>query len=158
MPGVKIKRKRMALTRRGCEVRLIYHDQGIDDQKTIPHKFYKNKNGFSLTFDILENDGLKLVDNYLYIDVERFAKEGTPKILVGVRTDREQPRAVSYKQAEAFANEHGMTYHEVDYLDRQNTIDAAVLDLATVCWKNGRFRGGGSSVPVEVEDSACCGF
>ena len=155
-PGVKIKRKRMALTRRGCDVRLIYHDQGIDDQKTIPHKFYRNKNGLILAFDILEKGALKLVDNYVLLDVGRFAKEGTPRLLVGVRTDEEQPRAVSYEQAEAFAKANQMTYHEVDYLDKQNTLDAAVLDLATVCWKNGRFRGC-RGTPIEVEET-CCGF
>ena len=42
-PGVKIKRKRMALTRRGCDIRLIYHDQGIDDQRQYHISFTRTK-------------------------------------------------------------------------------------------------------------------
>jgi len=143
----------MRLTRRGCDVRLIFHDQGIDQHNTIPNKFYKSKDGLVLTFDVLNKETFRVLDDILFM-VNRHVKEGTPRILVGVRTDTEQPRTVSSDEATTFAKNRQMPYHEVDYVNQENTLDAAVLDVATACWKRGRFRGGGEG-PTEIEDSTC---
>jgi GTPase SAR1 family protein len=62
------------------------------------------------------------------IEIDKFAKQGVLRIIVGNKKDLESKRQVSTKDAESLADKYGIKFMEVSAKDNTN-IEALFLDI-----------------------------
>ncbi|WFC94314.1 GTP-binding protein [Malassezia brasiliensis] len=116
----------------GKRVKLqIWDTAGQERFRTITTAYYRGAMGILLVFDLTDEksfNGIQDIRNW-YKDVEQHASEGVRKILVGNKCDWEEKRAVTTEQAQALADELGLTYVETSAKSNTN-VDEAFFKLA----------------------------
>jgi len=81
-----------------------------------------------MVFDVTNVESFDHVNEWLK-EVNRYAAEGTVKLLVGNKCDRTADRAVTEEQATAFAQELGIPYIETSAKSAKN-VEEAFLTMA----------------------------
>jgi len=93
-----------------------------------------------MVFDVTNTESFDHVNDWLK-EVNRYASEGTCKLLVGNKSDRTADRVVTPEQAKEFADELGIPFLETSAKSAKN-VDEAFLTMAGELIKQRAARGG----------------
>ena len=120
-----------------------------------------------MVFDVTNNDSFDHVNDWLK-EVNRYAAEGTVKLLVGNKCDRTADRVITEEQAKEFANELGIPYIETSAKSAKNVEEAfltmagqlikqkAALQAAGVSGKENDKKGIDLNNNADTTKSSCC--
>jgi Ras-related protein Rab-1A len=92
-----------------------------------------------MVFDTTSTESFDHVGDWLK-EVNRYAAEGTAKLLVGNKCDRTADRVVSEAQAQEFANELGIPFLETSAKSAKN-VEEAFLTMAGELIRQRAARG-----------------
>lgn len=81
-----------------------------------------------MVFDVTNAESFDHVNDWLK-EVNRYAAEGTVKLLVGNKCDRTADRVITEEQAKEFANDLGIPYIETSAKSAKN-VEEAFLTMA----------------------------
>jgi len=116
--GVDFKLKNINMD--GKKVKLqIWDTAGQERFRTITTSYYKGAQAIIIVYDVTDKDSFDHLKNWL-ADIDKFAKEGVTKILVGNKCDLEQRRVISKEQGMEFAKKHNIEFFETSAKDCQN--------------------------------------
>ncbi len=106
--GVDFKTK--TLTLEGQQVKLqIWDTAGQERFRTITTSYFRGAHGIMLCFDATERKTFNNVASWA-AQIAEHAEEGVACLLVGTKVDMTDKIAVTDKEAEALASQHGMKY------------------------------------------------
>lgn len=132
---VKIEKKTVKLQ--------IWDTAGQERFRTITSAYYRGADGIILVYDVTSADSFDHVNDWLK-EVNRYASEGTCKLLVGNKSDRTSDKVVSAEKAKEFADELGIAFLETSAKSAKN-VEEAFLTMAGELIKQREARGNGSS-------------
>ena len=106
------------------------HQQYIIKERfrTITSAYYRGADGIIMVYDTTSSDSFDHVNDWLK-EVNRYASEGTCKLLVGNKCDRTADRAVTTEQAKEFADDLGVAFLETSAKTAKN-VEEAFLTMA----------------------------
>ena len=117
----------------------IWDTAGQERFRTITSAYYRGADGIILVFDVTSTESLDHVHDWLK-EVNRYAAEGTVKLLVGNKSDRTADRVVTTEQAQAMADELGIPLIETSAKSAKN-VEEAFLTLAGELIRQRAARG-----------------
>jgi Ras-related protein Rab-1A len=117
----------------------IWDTAGQERFRTITSAYYRGADGIIMVYDTTSTESFDHVNDWLK-EVNRYAAEGTVKLLVGNKSDRTADRAVTTEQAKEFANELGIPFIETSAKSAKN-VEEAFLTMAGELIKNRIARG-----------------
>lgn len=106
----------------------IWDTAGQERFRTITSAYYRGADGIIMVYDTTSSDSFDHVNDWLK-EVNRYASEGTCKLLVGNKSDREADRAVTAEQAKEFADDLGVAFLETSAKTAKN-VEEAFLTMA----------------------------
>ena len=106
----------------------IWDTAGQERFRTITSAYYRGADGIIMVFDVTSTDSFDHVNDWLK-EVNRYAAEGTVKLLVGNKCDRTADRVVTEAQAQEFATELGIPFIETSAKSAKN-VEEAFLTMA----------------------------
>jgi Ras-related protein Rab-1A len=121
----------------------IWDTAGQERFRTITSAYYRGADGIIMTFDVTSMESFDHVNDWLK-EVNRYAAEGTVKLLVGNKSDRTADRVVTHEQAKEFADELGIPYIETSAKSAKN-VEEAFLTMAGELIRQRGARGAGAS-------------
>ena len=125
--GVDFKLKNIEIE--GKKIKLqIWDTAGEERFRTITTSYYKGAHAILIVFDISEKDSFEHVKNWV-ADIDKFAKQGVLRILVGNKCDLEKQRIISKEEANEMAEKLGIKYIETSAKDTIN-IETLFVDTA----------------------------
>jgi Ras-related protein Rab-1A len=95
-----------------------------------------------MVFDVTSTESFDHVNDWLK-EVNRYAAEGTVKLLVGNKSDRTADKVVTEAQAKEFADELGIPFIETSAKSSKN-VEEAFLTMAGELIRQRDARGGGN--------------
>ena len=93
-----------------------------------------------MVYDVTSQDSFDHVNDWLK-EVNRYASEGTCKLLVGNKSDRTADKVVTAEQAKEFADDIGVPFLETSAKSASN-VEEAFLTMAGELIKQRVARGG----------------
>lgn len=117
----------------------IWDTAGQERFRTITSAYYRGADGIIMVFDTTSTESFDHVSDWLK-EVNRYAAEGTAKLLVGNKCDRTANRVVSEAQAQEFANELGIPFLETSAKSAKN-VEEAFLTMAGELIRQRAARG-----------------
>jgi small GTP-binding protein len=147
----------------GDQVKLqLWDTAGQERFRTVTSTYYRGAQGIVIIFDVTERRSFETIRAWVE-DVDKWASQGTVKILVGNKTDLHDRRQVTTEEGEALAQELRMRYYETSARENYN-VDEAFLGLAAEVKRRApqRFPGaddGGGGVTVggdAAEEQGMC--
>jgi Ras-related protein Rab-1A len=139
----------------------IWDTAGQERFRTITSAYYRGADGIIMVFDVTSTESFDHVNDWLK-EVNRYAAEGTVKLLVGNKSDRTADRVVTHEQAKEFADELGIPYIETSAKSAKN-VEEAFLTMAGELIRQRAARGGGASsekkgidLAAVKDKSNCC--
>ncbi len=163
--GVDFKLKNINIDNKRVKLQ-IWDTAGQERFRTITTSYYKGAQAIVIVFDLTDKDSFDHLKSWLS-DIDKHAKEGVLKVLVGNKKDLINKRQVSEDVAKEFASKYGMIYIETSAKDSSNVDDLFVnttktfiSSVSNLSKKNkGELMGGGISLPntkPEVKKDGCC--
>lgn len=125
--GVDFRFRTVKLDKKTVKLQ-IWDTAGQERFRTITSAYYRGADGIILVFDVTSTESLDHVHDWLK-EVNRYAAEGTVKLLVGNKSDRTADRVVETQQAQAMADELGIPFIETSAKSAKN-VEEAFLTLA----------------------------
>ena len=80
----------------------IWDTAGQERFRTITSAYYRGADGIIMVYDVTSSESFDHVNDWLK-EVNRYAAEGTVKLLVGNKSDRAADKVVTAEDAKAFA-------------------------------------------------------
>lgn len=120
----------------------IWDTAGQERFRTITSAYYRGADGIIMVYDVTSQDSFDHVSDWLK-EVNRYASEGTAKLLVGNKSDRAADRAVEADTAKDYADEIGVAFLETSAKSAKN-VEEAFLTMAGELIKQREAKGGGS--------------
>jgi Ras-related protein Rab-1A len=124
--GVDFKSKQIEVDDKLIKMQ-IWDTAGHEKFRTITTSYYKSAHAIIILYDITEQTSFDHINNWM-IEIDKFAKQGVLRIIVGNKKDLESKRQVSTKDAESLADKYGIKFMEVSAKDNTN-IEALFLDI-----------------------------
>ena len=124
--GVDFKSKQIEIDDKLIKLQ-IWDTAGHEKFRTITTSYYKSAHAIIILYDITEQSSFDHINNWM-IEIDKFAKQGVLRIIVGNKKDLESKRQVSTKDAESLADKYGIKFMEVSAKDNTN-IDALFLNI-----------------------------
>jgi Ras-related protein Rab-1A len=124
---VKIEKKTVKLQ--------IWDTAGQERFRTITSAYYRGADGIIMVYDVTSQESFGHVNDWLS-EVNRYASEGTSKLLIGNKSDRTD-KAVSSEEAKAFAQALGIPFLETSAKSASNVevrAQATILHLHIVSY------------------------
>lgn len=145
----------------------IWDTAGQERFRTITTSYYRSADAILLVYDITDQLSFDNLNQWRE-DVKTYAREGVNVLLLGNKLDLEARRAVTYEDAQAYAEENGMSYVETSALVDRNVEDAftrlalASLQSKAPAEEDSRLKGSKTtSVKMDKEgdpwSNSCCG-
>lgn len=106
----------------------IWDTAGQERFRTITSAYYRGADGIIMVYDVTSMDSFEHVNDWLK-EVNRYASEGTCKLLVGNKSDRTIDKVVTTEQAKEFADELGIEFLETSAKSAKN-VEEAFLTMA----------------------------
>jgi small GTP-binding protein len=119
--GVDFKLKNIELDNKKIKLQ-IWDTAGQERFRTITTSYYKGAHAILIVFDITDRESFEHVRNWM-ADIDKFAKEGVLRILVGNKCDLENSRQVRKEEGNEIANKYGIKYIETSAKDTINIED-----------------------------------
>jgi Ras-related protein Rab-1A len=141
----------------------IWDTAGQERFRTITSAYYRGADGIIMVFDVTSTESFDHVNDWLK-EVNRYAAEGTVKLLVGNKSDRTADRVVTEEQAKEFADELGIPFIETSAKSAKN-VEEAFLTMAGELIRQRAARGGADGAKkagidlgagVEKDKPNCC--
>ena len=124
--GVDFKSKQIEIDDKLIKLQ-IWDTAGHEKFRTITTSYYKSAHAIIILYDITEQSSFDHINNWM-IEIDKFAKQGVLRIIVGNKKDLESKRQISTKDAESLADKYGIKFMEVSAKDNTN-IEALFLDI-----------------------------
>jgi len=121
----------------------IWDTAGQERFRTITSAYYRGADGIIMVYDVTSKDSFDHVNDWLK-EVNRYASEGTCKLLVGNKSDRSVDKVVTSEQAKEFADDLGIAFLETSAKSAKN-VEEAFLTMAGELIKQRVSRGGNNS-------------
>ena len=151
-PQVKVEKNTVKLQ--------IWDTAGQERFRTITSAYYRGADGIIMVYDVTNQDSFNHVADWL-TEVNRYATDGTCKLLVGNKSDRED-RAVTSEAAREYAEQLNIPFLETSAKNADN-VEKAFLTMAQELIKIRAARGGGSGsnavklkAPKKAKGKKCC--
>jgi Ras-related protein Rab-1A len=122
----------------------IWDTAGQERFRTITSAYYRGADGIIMVYDVTTQDSFAHVNDWLN-EVNRYASEGTCKLLVGNKSDRAD-KVVQTETAKAFADNLGIPFLETSAKNASN-VEAAFLTMASELIRIRDQRGAGAGKP-----------
>lgn len=106
----------------------IWDTAGQERFRTITSAYYRGADGIIMVYDVTSKDSFDHVNDWMK-EVNRYASDGTCKLLVGNKSDRTADRVVTEDQAKEFADELGIVFLETSAKSAKN-VEEAFLTMA----------------------------
>ena len=106
----------------------IWDTAGQERFRTITSAYYRGADGIIMVYDVTSTDSFDHVNDWLK-EVNRYASEGTAKLLVGNKSDRVADRVVEADKAKEYADEIGVAFLETSAKSAKN-VEEAFLTMA----------------------------
>ena len=123
--GVDFKLKSMEIDNKKIKLQ-IWDTAGMEKFRTLTTSYYRGAHVFFIAFDITMRDSFDHVKNWM-ADIDKFAKPGVLRILVGNKCDLEKQRVVSEDEAKEIALKNGINYIETSAKETTN-IESLFID------------------------------
>lgn len=117
----------------------IWDTAGQERFRTITSAYYRGADGIIMVYDVTAQDSFDHVNDWLK-EVNRYASEGTCKLLVGNKSDRSTEKVVTAEQAKDFADDIGIPFLETSAKSAAN-VEEAFLTMASELIKQRVARG-----------------
>lgn len=101
----------------------IWDTAGQERFRTITSSYYRGAHGVMLVFDVCDKRTFERIDEW-YKEIERYANPNAVKLLIGNKTDDPDHREVFTRDAEAWAEEKGLSYIETSAKESTNVEHA----------------------------------
>lgn len=118
----------------------IWDTAGQERFRTITSAYYRGADGIIMVYDVTSQESFDHVNDWLK-EVNRYASEGTCKLLVGNKSDRSEEKTVTKEQAKEFADDIGVPFLETSAKSADN-VEEAFLTMASELIKQRVARGG----------------
>ena len=125
--GVDFKLKNIEIDNKKIKLQ-IWDTAGQERFRTITTSYYKGAHAIVIVFDITDKDSFEHVKIWMQ-DIDKFAKQGVMRILVGNKCDLEHQRAVTKNEGNEMALKYGIKYLETSAKDTIN-IENLFVDTA----------------------------
>ncbi|GBG25318.1 Ras-related protein Rab-1A [Hondaea fermentalgiana] len=122
----------------------IWDTAGQERFRTITSAYYRGADGIIMVYDVTNQESFDHVQDWLQ-EVNRYSNEGTCKLLIGNKSDREDKK-ISTQQGEEFAQKLGMPFLETSAKTASN-VEAAFLAMAAELIKARDEAGAGAGGP-----------
>lgn len=119
--GVDFKLRNTVVNNKRVKLQ-IWDTAGQERFRTITTSYYKGAQAIVIVFDLTDRETFDHLRNWL-LDIEKFAKEGVMRILVGNKCDLESKRSVTEQEGREFAKKYGIDYLETSAKDSLNIED-----------------------------------
>ena len=116
--GVDFKLKNIEIDNKKIKLQ-IWDTAGQERFRTITTSYYKGAHAIVIVFDITDRDSFDHVKIWMQ-DIDKFAKQGVMRILVGNKCDLEHQRAVTKEEGNEMALKYGINYIETSAKDTVN--------------------------------------
>ncbi|RLN83451.1 hypothetical protein BBO99_00002125, partial [Phytophthora kernoviae] len=128
---VKIDNKtvKLQIVRDVPVTRVLWDTAGQERFRTITSAYYRGADGIIMVYDVTSQESFDHVNDWLN-EVNRYASEGTCKLLVGNKSDISDNKAVSYETAKVFADSLSIPFLETSAKNAQN-VEEAFLTMAS---------------------------
>ena len=138
----------------------IWDTAGQERFRTLTSAYYRGADGIIMVYDVTNQESFNHVADWL-TEVNRYASEGTCKLLVGNKSDRSD-RAVSAEEAREYAEKLNIPFLETSAKNADN-VEKAFLTMAQELIKIRAARGANqqaSSVKLKGQEKKskmkCC--
>jgi len=142
----------------------IWDTAGQERFRTITSAYYRGADGIIMVYDVTSQDSFEHVNDWLK-EVNRYASEGTCKLLVGNKCDRIADKVVTAEQAKEFSDDLGIHFLETSAKSAKN-VEEAFLTMAGELIKQREARGtdgnSGGNASLELSEErkrpggSCC--
>ena len=116
--GVDFKTKQIEINDRLIKMQ-IWDTAGHEKFRTITTSYYKSAHAIIVLYDITDINTFEHVKNWM-IDIDKFAKAGVLRLLIGNKIDLNDNRQVTKEAGETLANKYGVNFFEVSAKDNIN--------------------------------------
>ena len=142
--GVDFKLKNIEIVNKKIKLQ-IWDTAGQERFRTITTSYYKGAHAILICFDITDRESFEHIRNWM-ADIDKFAKEGVLRILVGNKCDLEHARQVRKEEGNEIANKYGIKYIETSAKDTINIEDLFISTAKNLLSKqvNNTVLGKGS--------------
>jgi len=106
----------------------IWDTAGQERFRTITSAYYRGADGIIMVYDVTDRESFEHIQDWLN-EVNRYATEGTCKLLIGNKSDKEDQRTVTTEEGEIYAQELQMPFLETSAKSASN-VEAAFLAMA----------------------------
>lgn len=106
----------------------IWDTAGQERFRTITSAYYRGADGIIMVYDVTDRESFEHIQDWLN-EVNRYATEGTCKLLIGNKSDKEDQRKVTTEEGEIYAQELQMPFLETSAKSASN-VEAAFLAMA----------------------------
>ena len=120
--GVDFKLKNIEIDNKRIKLQ-VWDTAGQERFRTITTSYYKGSQAIVVVYDITDKESFEHVKNWM-ADVDKFAKDGVLRILVGNKCDLEHQRAVTKENGKDLAEKYGIQFMEVS---AKETINVDLL-------------------------------
>ena len=125
---------------------------GQERFRTITTSYYKGAQGIVIVYDVSDANSFEHVKSWMN-DIERFAKEGVFKILVGNKCDLIEQRQVSKEMGKQLADSYGIPFIETSAKNNEN-IEKLFIDSTRAFIEKQLKMGNTGFVPKPGPSSA----
>jgi len=125
----------------------IWDTAGQERFRTITSAYYRGADGIIMVYDVTTQESFNHVNDWLN-EVNRYASEGTCKLLVGNKSDRTD-KVVQHDTAKAFADNLGIPFLETSAKNASN-VEQAFLTMASELIRIRDSRGDQGQSPGDM--------
>lgn len=119
----------------------LWDTAGQERFRTITNCYYRTAHGVILVYDVTDQRSFESIRSWIH-DIDRFAKENVPKLLVGNKTDLEEERVVLTEEGRALADSMGMDFVETSARSAAG-VEEAFMGMAS------QIKGSMKTVPLK---------
>ena len=116
--GVDFKLKNIEVDNKKVKLQ-IWDTAGQERFRTITTSYYKGAQGIVIVYDITDSNSFEHVKSWMN-DIDKFAKEGVFKILVGNKCDLIDKRQVPKERGKQLADSYGIPFIETSAKSNEN--------------------------------------
>mmetsp|Transcript_152032 Transcript_152032/g.268418 ORF Transcript_152032/g.268418 Transcript_152032/m.268418 type:complete len:207 (+) Transcript_152032:42-662(+) len=98
---------------------VIWDTAGQERFRTITSSYYRGSQGIMVVYDVTDRSSFEHVRGWMQ-EIEKYAKEGTPSLLIGNKCDLTSKRAVLADEGKELAEELGVRFMETSARNAHN--------------------------------------
>ena len=133
----------------------IWDTAGQERFRTITSAYYRGADGVILVYDVTHRESYDHVREWLS-EVNKLAPEGTPKLIIGNKSDRSD-RVVSTEEGRELGKELKIEFIETSARNSDNVSQAFVLMASQLIEKHAKLSGGEARTSGAVDVVAATG-